>query len=213
MKVLSIQVGKTQTIVARGKSLPTAIFKTQVPGPIYLGQLGLEGDEQANSQVHGGEGRALYAVSLEAFEFWRPLVPTGVDLSHGAFGENLTLSTLNESEIEVGDTFLIGKAEVQATMPRFPCLLFAARFKLEETAQKIMRLSDHPGILFRVMKPGLIDVGDLITPLQKSKTGLTMTDFLKMTIDNQMSHADFNRVKALGLMPQKILDRLAHKLV
>jgi MOSC domain-containing protein YiiM len=212
LKILSIQTGTKKEIIARGKPWPTAIFKSQVTGPIYLGPLGLEGDEQAHENVHGGEGRALYAISREAYDFWQQLVPREVPLAHGAFGENVTLSTLNEKEIEVGDTFSLGETELQATMPRFPCLLFAARMQLEDTAQKIMRVSDHPGILFRVLKPGFLNVGDRLTPLKRFGSGLTITDFLKMTIDDKMSHADFNRVKELGLMPDKTIERLAYRL-
>jgi len=49
--------------------------------------------------------------------------------------------------------------------------------------------------------------------VKRSGTGVTMTDFLKMMIDDKMSHADFNRVKDLGLLPQKTIDRLAYRLV
>jgi MOSC domain-containing protein YiiM len=84
---------------------------------------------------------------------------------------------------------------------------------MESDAQKIMRLSDHPGILFRVLRPGFIDRGQSMVPVKRSGTGVTMTNFLKMTVDDQMSQADFNLVKNLGLMPQKIIDRLAYRLV
>ena len=46
-----------------------------------------------------------------------------------------------------------------------------------------------------------------MVPVKRSGTGITMTDFLKMTIDDQMSHADYNRVKDLGLLPQKTIER------
>ncbi|MDZ4083639.1 MAG: MOSC domain-containing protein [Bdellovibrionales bacterium] len=213
MRVLSIQVGQSRDITARGKVWPTGIFKTPVPGPVYLDVNGLTGDRQVHESVHGGDGRALYAISNQAYQFWGSLVPSGVELNPGAFGENVTLDELDEPSIEVGDEFELGETLIQAMMPRFPCLLFASRMGMEADAQKIMRLSDHPGILFRVLRPGFIDRGQSMVPVKRSGTGVTMTDFLKMTSDDQMSHADFNRVKDLGLLPQKTIERLAYRLV
>ncbi len=213
MKVLSIQVGQSSDITARGKVWQTGIYKTPVEGPVFLDVNGLTGDRQVHENVHGGDGRALYAISNQAYQYWRTLVPNGVELNPGAFGENVTLDELDEPSIEVGDEFELGETLIQAMMPRFPCLLFASRMGMEENAQKIMRLSDHPGVLYRVLRPGFIDRGQSMVPVKRSGTGVTMTDFLKMTIDDKMSHADFNRVKDLGLLPQKTIDRLAYRLV
>ena len=38
---------------------PSAIFKSEVFGELWLGENGLEGDEQASGKVHGGPERAL----------------------------------------------------------------------------------------------------------------------------------------------------------
>lgn len=213
MKVLSIQVGQSRDITARGKVWQTGIFKTPVPGPVFLDVNGLTGDRQVHEDVHGGDGRALYAISNQAYRYWRTLVPNSVELNPGAFGENVTLDELDEPSIEVGDEFELGETLIQAMMPRFPCLLFASRMGMEENAQKIMRLSDHPGVLYRVLRPGFIDRGQSMVLVKRSGTGVTMTDFLKMTIDDKMSQADFDRVKDLGLLPQKTIDRLAYRLV
>ena len=37
----------------------SAIFKSEVFGELWLGENGLEGDEQASTKVHGGPERAL----------------------------------------------------------------------------------------------------------------------------------------------------------
>lgn len=213
MKVLSLQVGQASEIKARDKIWPTGIFKHPVSGPIYLDFNGMMGDRQVHESVHGGDGRALYAISMEAYEYWKKLVPSHVDLQPGAFGENATLDHLDEARIEIGDEFELGETVLQAMMPRFPCLLFASRMGMEDSAQRIMRLSDHPGILFRVLKPGWIESGQSLFAKSKAGTGITMTQFLQMTIDDKMSHSDFNRVKELGLLPQKTIDRLAYRLV
>ncbi len=126
MKVLSIQVGQSSDITARGKVWQTGIFKTQVEGPVFLDINGLIGDRQVHENVHGGDGRALYAISNQAYQYWRTLVPSGVELNPGAFVENVTLDELDEPSIEVGDEFELGETLIQAMMPRFPCLIFAS---------------------------------------------------------------------------------------
>ena len=48
--------------VGQGKgdgSRPSAIGKIQVDGELTLGDLGLEGDEQAEKKIHGGPDRAV----------------------------------------------------------------------------------------------------------------------------------------------------------
>lgn len=51
-------------------SRPSAIGKIQVDGELTLGDLGLEGDEQAEKKIHGGPDRALCHYPREHYAHW-----------------------------------------------------------------------------------------------------------------------------------------------
>lgn len=64
----------------------TAIFKEPVGGRVLVAADGLVGDEQANTENHGGKLKALLAYAHEHYnEFWRDSLP-GTPLPHGSFG-------------------------------------------------------------------------------------------------------------------------------
>lgn len=206
MRILSIQVGSSQPIEVNGKAMHTGIYKKPVAGPVYLGELGLEGDEHVNLSVHGGEARALLVFSQKAYKLWEEHVSDKRMLQPGLFGENVTLESLDESQIEVNDTFTLGETVLQATMPRFPCAIFDKRMGLPN-AQKILRASGHPGVLFRVLKTGYINIDDQLIPKDKSQSGLGILEYLKMT-DGRLAKADFERIKKVPGISQKHLVRL-----
>ena len=100
MKIISLNVGKPRTVPYGEGQARTSIFKSPVPGPLLLRRLNLDGDAQADLQVHGGRNKAVYAYPSENYEFWRKEFPEQ-ELRRGMFGENLTTDGLTE-ENEIG---------------------------------------------------------------------------------------------------------------
>lgn len=62
-------------------SRPSAIGKIQVDGELTLGDLGLEGDEQAEKKIHGGPDRALCHYPREHYAHWARELPQQADSS------------------------------------------------------------------------------------------------------------------------------------
>lgn len=80
-------------------SRPSAIGKIQVDGELQLGDLGLEGDEQAEKKIHGGPDRALCHYPREHYLDWIREFPQQADLFCApAFGENLSTEGLTEKK-------------------------------------------------------------------------------------------------------------------
>ncbi|MGL5830409.1 MAG: MOSC domain-containing protein, partial [Angustibacter sp.] len=65
----------------------TAIDKRPVSGPVLVGAMGVSGDVQVATDVHGGVDRAVYAYATEDAMRWAEEL--GRDLPPGSFGENL----------------------------------------------------------------------------------------------------------------------------
>lgn len=158
MKIISTNIGKEQTIEWKGQSITTGIFKEPVDDPIFLDAFAIKGDHINNKKVHGGIDKACYAYGENYYEYWKGLYPD-LKWTYGMFGENLTISELDESQILIGDIFKVGEAIVQVSQPRQPCNKFAAKFGDTEVIKKFIDF-DHPGVYFRAIQSGNVKVGD-----------------------------------------------------
>jgi MOSC domain-containing protein YiiM len=59
LSLVSVQIAQARKVMISGRSILTAIHKTAALGPVPVGVLGLEGDEQADLSVHGGLDKAF----------------------------------------------------------------------------------------------------------------------------------------------------------
>lgn len=158
MKVISTNIGVATAVLKNGKEVQTGIYKTSVDEPITLTKTGVVGDAVMDLKHHGGLDKACYLYSTDHYAFWKEKFP---DLywTWGMFGENLTVEGLNETEINIGDTFSIGSAVVQVSEPRRPCSVLGIRFGTQNMV-KLFNNSAYPGIYVRVLEEGKIKVGD-----------------------------------------------------
>ena len=109
MQVISVNVGKPREHEWLGSRVNTAIFKRPIEGPVAVGTLNLEGDRQADLNVHGGWDKAVYAYLQEHYAYWQTRF-SAQPLTLGNFGENLTLEGASEEAIHIGDQLQIGTA-------------------------------------------------------------------------------------------------------
>jgi MOSC domain-containing protein YiiM len=158
MKIISTNIGSEKTITWKDESITTGIYKMPVDTPITLGTFEVNGDHINNKKVHGGIDKACYSYGENYYGYWKNLYPD-LDWTYGMFGENLTISDMDESEILIGDIFKVGGAIIQVSQPRQPCNKFAARFRATEAIKQFIDF-DHPGVYFRVLQPGNVRVGD-----------------------------------------------------
>jgi len=171
MKVLQVCTGRAQTLRVAGREVLSAISKAPVAGPVAVGPLGLEGDEQADLTVHGGLAKAVYAYPSEHLAFWQTVraqaqvAPWGQALPAGALGENLLLQGLLERDLWVGDRLVIGSqgrgCVLAVSEPRLPCFKFGAAMGFAQ-AVKLMAQSGYCGSYLAVLEPGTVQVGDAI---------------------------------------------------
>lgn len=135
----------------------SAIGKVPVAGVVRLGTLGLEGDAQVDRKHHGGPDRALNVYSADHFADWRVRLDLP-DLHFGAFGENLTVSGLDERTVCIGDIFAVGAAQVQVTQPREPCWKLARKLNVKDLVAQVQRLG-RTGWYMRVLREGAVEAG------------------------------------------------------
>jgi MOSC domain-containing protein YiiM len=160
MRVVSVNVGRPQTVTAGGRSVTSGILKSPVEGRVPLGVLGFEGDGQADPTVHGGPEKAVYLYPSEHYAKWRADLP-GTPLPWGAFGENLDIEGLTEAMVHVGDVLRVGPVLLQVTTPRFPCYKLGMKFDDPGMLRRFLS-SERSGFYVAVLEPGDVGAGDAI---------------------------------------------------
>ena len=155
------------------KTMYSGIFKTPISGYIILKKLGFVGDDSADKRFHGGEDKALCVYSFEHYSFWEQEILK--KLSPGAFGENLTVSGLDEKQVCLGDIFSFGNAKVQISLPREPCHKLNKIFNKNDMACKFQK-TGFTGFYLRVLKGGTVKPKMALRLLQKGKHEITIAE-------------------------------------
>ena len=171
MRLLSISSGKVMPLFGSHhpnySTVASAINKQAIsilatPTPVEITRLGVAGDEQADTSVHGGIEKAIYVYPIEHYAFWNELLSREtkkpIDLPLGTFGENFTIEGLLETEIFVGDQMLIGELQFTVVKLREPCFKFNAKMGYKGAA-KAMLQSGFSGWYLRVNQTGSLAAG------------------------------------------------------
>jgi MOSC domain-containing protein YiiM len=159
-KLVSVRVGRSQAIRVE-PSWMTAFFKEPVVGGIWLSELNLQGDEQADLTVHGGPDKAVCVYPLSHYPRWTQEL-RAVAAGPGSFGENFSVDGQDESSVCLGDIYRVGTARVQVSQPRSPCWKLARRWQVPDLPKRVM-LTGRSGWYLRVLKPGEVSEGLAIT--------------------------------------------------
>ncbi|MEQ1834066.1 MAG: MOSC domain-containing protein [Candidatus Eisenbacteria bacterium] len=156
----------------------TAYWKAEAAGPVHIGTLGLDGDEQANKRVHGGPEMAVLMYADEHYAHWRTLA--GLErMGPGGFGENLVLRGVTERDVCVGDVLQVGEARLQVSSPRGPCMDIARRWDTPGLLQQVVDLR-RTGWYLRVLRAGNVRVGDSVTLAERPHAGWTIDRLLAL---------------------------------
>ena len=210
MKLISIQVGLPREVNWRGRSVTTGIFKEPVEGPVMLRTLNLDGDAQADLSVHGGTTKAAYAYPFEHYEYWRNELPD-MDLPFGMFGENFTTEGLLEKDVNIGDRFRIGGAEVVVTEPRVPCYKLGIKFGRADILKRFL-VSRRSGFYFAVLREGEIQPGDTIERLSRDENSVSIADIIRLYAFEQDDLETLRRAVQVETLPESWRGYFRHQL-
>jgi MOSC domain-containing protein YiiM len=156
--LVSIQVGRPSSRPHPDGPWLSSIYKRTVNGPVRLDPLNLEGDEQADLNVHGGPDKAVCVYSADHFAYWQAVLGRP-DLGAGAFGENFTVSGLDETTVCLGDVFAVGTVLVEVSQPRGPCWKLGRKWDRLDLPKLVLK-AGKTGWYFRVKQPGKVAAGE-----------------------------------------------------
>lgn len=173
MRLLSINIGKPTPLGER-KQL-TGIFKLPATGPVQIDPLGIDGDAVLDTRHHGGLDQAIYIYFQPDYDYW--VEQLGEPLAPGTFGENLTISGLQSTDIAIGDRLQIGPLTLEITAPRVPCNVLAQRMN-DKFFVKTFNKANRSGAYARVITPGTVTAGDPLTHTPFTGERVMITEML-----------------------------------
>ena len=184
MRLKNICAGKTQQQEIRGQSVTTAYIKTALTGAVEVTINGIAGNDVA---VHTDD---VYAIAEEHYSHWaRRLKVSANAWAPGFFAENLTISGLNEKELNVGDVLRIGsEVRLRVTGPRVPCFKLCWRLNQPDSFLREFALSGKSGVYLSVLQTGQIRAGDPVHIESRASNTVKVQDlseyiFGEQTID------------------------------
>ncbi|WP_020531714.1 MOSC domain-containing protein [Flexithrix dorotheae] len=178
MKIISTNIGKPTTFIWNGKEEVTGIYKKPTGKPIYLTKNDVVDDTVSDRLHHGGYYKACYVFASEQYPYWKALYPD-LDWSWGMFGENLTLSGFDETEVYVGDIYKIGNALVQVSQYREPCYKFSHKFGTPKVLKQFIEHS-RGGTYLSILEEGEVNVDDEFTLMERPEESLTVAQLFRL---------------------------------
>jgi MOSC domain-containing protein YiiM len=172
-RVISVNAGRGQDAAWAGRLRRTAIDKRPVAAPVEVGWLGLAGDEQSDTENHGGREQALYAYAREDLDWWVERLCR--ELANGVFGENITTGGVDVTGALIGEVWQLGTAVVQVTSPRIPCVVFAGWLDEDHWVKRFAN-AGRPGAYLRVLEEGAVAAGDGIEVISRPDEHVTIAE-------------------------------------
>lgn len=181
-RIESLQVGLPQEVrdegapTRRAATWVTGLYKQPVGGPVTLSETNLAGDGQADLKHHGGPDKAVCVYPSVHYKYWEERL--GVELPPAAFGENFTVTELDESSVCLGDVYEVGSAKVQVSQPRSPCWKIARRW--HKSLALWVQETGFTGWYLRVLQEGVVQEGDRLLLQARPHPEWTLTRLNKV---------------------------------
>jgi MOSC domain-containing protein YiiM len=186
--LLSVNVGRPQTVQWRGRRVTSAIWKEPVDGPVTIQGVNLAGDDQADRRVHGGPDKAVYAYAIEDYDWWATSIGPQ---KPATFGENLTTAAIDLNTSHIGDQWHIGTATLEVAQPRQPCFKLGIRMNDDRFPGTFAR-ARRPGLYLRIIREGVVEAGDAIQVDPAEQPAIQIGSLVQDDIAQDVLYQAFN---------------------
>ena len=209
---LSVRVDALLTGRAKPYTRPgsfSGIDKYARSGRVHIGELGLLGDEQGDTRVHGGPDKAVHHYAFEHYRAWqRDLGPLPLLQATGAFGENISTRGLTEDNVCIGDQFTLGSARLEISQGRQPCWKLNDRFDVPDMARRV-QATGRTGWYYRVLQAGDATTGDTLTLTARPHADWTLRRLNALLFERVLDPATLEAALQLPLVPswRKLIER------
>lgn len=174
MKVIHTSIAQAITINLNGELTPTGIYKKPIEAGIVLASKDVVDDAVMDRKYHGGVFKACYLYGQNNYAQFKLAFPKS-PWQPAMFGENITLSELDETQLMIGDVYQLGAAKIQITEPRMPCSKLAHKFENKEVL-KAFTQSANCGVYVKVLEEGRVKPKDTMVLVKKNNSEISIAD-------------------------------------
>jgi MOSC domain-containing protein YiiM len=174
IEIAAVHVGTPTPLATVSRdTIWSGIRKASIPATatLWLSEVNLSGDGQADLSLHGGVDKAVYAYPSEHLAAWSEELDEA--LGPAAFGENVSTIGVLEDEVRIGDVWSWGGALLQVTQPRWPCFKLAL-YRERADIQARLRTSGRTGWYLRVLQPGEVPAAGPIELAAQDPAGISV---------------------------------------
>jgi MOSC domain-containing protein YiiM len=177
IQLLDVNVGLPSPLGARrGEAVMSGIRKRPVTIPkVHVSTTNIAGDGQADLVNHGGLDKAVYCYPADNYPFWKDLIGYEGDGIHAAFGQNLTVSGIDETGIHIGDRLMWGNVLLEVSQPRWPCSKLNLHSGVKKLSNHLIH-SARSGWYLRVIDPGTAPTAGAIAIVERDPQGITVRE-------------------------------------
>ena len=201
--------------------LQTAIDKKPIQGKILLSFNGLEGDECADTEHHGGPERALHQYPMEHYAYWQRKYQKAGDSKQPEWqapgmGENISTQGMLEDTVYIGDQYQWGDAIIEVSQPRSPCFKLSYRWNIKNFSVDMQEIS-RCGWLYRVIQPGNVSDQDALILIHRPNNALNIKQTCDLFFTDPLNPVGLEQLKnqqALSMSwKNKVEQRLSQGLI
>lgn len=197
--------------VAQRYGIETAIDKYAVEESLFLSFNGLEGDQCADLEHHGGPERALHQYPKEHYAYWSEKYGKAIDWHTAGMGENLSSVGMTEDTVCLGDRYQWGEAIIEVCQPRSPCFKLDKRWGIDTFCVDMQEVS-RCGWLYRVIKPGIVSVSEPLVLIQKVDNAMTLREVCEIFFGNPLNKAGLEQLKQQNKLSHSWLSKVVQRL-
>jgi MOSC domain-containing protein YiiM len=175
IRLLDVNVGLPSPLGERREEvIVSGIRKRPVTADsVTVSTTNISGDGQADLVNHGGLDKAVYCYSADNFPFWDESIGYSGDGFHSAFGQNLTVTGIDEDGIHIGDRLRWGEVLLEVSQPRWPCFKLDMHSGVPLLMKRLID-SGHSGWYLRVIEPGTATTSGEIEIVERDPLGISV---------------------------------------
>lgn len=194
MKIDGLFAAKPQPFGPRGAL--SSIVKTAVP-VLTVTFDGTEQDEQGNKKLHGGPEKVLHQYPVSNYQQLAKAFPdAAAQLVVGAIGENLSISGMEDTEVQIGDIYQMGSTVVQVSAPRAPCNKISHRFG-QKNMDRYIAVNGLTGWYYRVIETGQVALGDPVILQHRENLTVSVRDLVKAVFAEDITREQLEHIATL----------------
>jgi uncharacterized protein len=207
--VSAVSISVPRLVEVNGRPILTSIIRDPAPGAVRFGLGGPEGNLTA---VHTEE---VLATVSENYDHWaRELGVPRDSWPYAYWGENLTISGVDEHQLRIGDRLAIGKSAIfEVTSPRIPCFKLSWRLGQPDSFLNRLIQSGLTGFYLRVRIPGDVMAGDPVVVESDHTDNVTVADLSQLLHNPTVDVERLRRVLATPGLGHQATGMLSHRIV